>query len=156
MSDMSLISTLPQNPKDFIHVMAGFALLPMHQLGFDTTMKFYASPSNVSHTFDLDAGGLRVYLDTASTEKKWVITCNDGRQYLTVRVLCMNSHCLVWVVVPFGSGEITSNDVSLNVLAVFLTHTVHLAPGSQAVLAARPSEYHEREETTGGNVRRQR
>lgn len=136
--------------------MAGFALLPMHQLGFDTTMKFYASPNNVSHTFDLDAGGLRVYLDTVSTEQRWVITCNDGRQYLTVRVLCLNSHCLVWVVVPFGSGEITSNDVSLNVLAVFSTHTVYLDSGSQAVLASGQTEYHEREETTGGNVRRQR
>lgn len=115
----SVLIIVVQNPKDFIRVIAGFALLPAHQLGFDTTMKFYVSPKHIFHTFDLDPEAFDIYVKTSNQKKRWVITCNNGKEYLTVRTLCLAAArimrgrtCVVWAVVLFKNGRIVTEMVS--------------------------------------------
>ncbi|KAF9000920.1 hypothetical protein BDZ89DRAFT_1147122 [Hymenopellis radicata] len=103
-----------EDPRSFIRVIAAFSVLSMEQLGYDTQMKFYASPTSIVPTYRLDDEAVPSYL-SATREKQWVITTNDNEQYLTVKVLSIarayimqGRASLVWAVVPFKDGQVTS------------------------------------------------
>lgn len=107
-----------KDPSSFIRVIAAFSILSMEQLGYDTQMKFYASPTNIVPTYMLHDEAARHYLTTAKNEKQWLITTNGKEQYLTIKVLSvsrvyiMQSRAsLVWAVVPFKDGKVSSTKV---------------------------------------------
>ncbi|KAF8889478.1 hypothetical protein CPB85DRAFT_1441387 [Mucidula mucida] len=104
-----------KEPRSFIRVIAAFSVLSMEELGYDTQMKFYASPTSIVPTYRLDDEAAPVYLSATAGEQQWVITTNDNEQYLTVKVLSMaraymmqGRASLVWAVVPFKDGKVTS------------------------------------------------
>ncbi|KAF9008179.1 hypothetical protein BDZ89DRAFT_1079105 [Hymenopellis radicata] len=107
-----------QDPHSFIRVIGAFSVLHVEQLGFDTQMKFYASPNNIVPTYMLNHEAALVYLAATSREKQWVITTNGNEHYLTVKVLSISRACimqssasLVWAVVPFKDGKVTSKKI---------------------------------------------
>ncbi|KAF9501313.1 hypothetical protein BDN71DRAFT_1438822 [Pleurotus eryngii] len=107
-----------EDPCSFIRVIAAFSVLSMEQLGYDTQMILYASPTNIVPTYMLNDEAARHYLTTANTEKQWLIRTNGEEQYLTVKVLSVSRAyvvqsraSLVWAVVPFNGGKVSSTKV---------------------------------------------
>ncbi|KAF8889477.1 hypothetical protein CPB85DRAFT_275757 [Mucidula mucida] len=107
-----------QDPHSFIRVIGAFSVLPAEQLGFDTQMKFYASPDNIVPTYRLNHEAALVYLTATGREKQWVITTNGNEQYLTVKALSISRArvmhgpaSLVWAVVAFKDGQVTSKKI---------------------------------------------
>ncbi|KAI0329138.1 hypothetical protein GY45DRAFT_1337665 [Cubamyces sp. BRFM 1775] len=100
-----------KNPKDFIQVIAAFAILPAHRLGFDPTMKLAREPSSPIHTYRLTSQGP----DGLSPEQykashyatQWVISTECGA-FITLRAVSLlradmvtGSGCMVWAAIRY-------------------------------------------------------
>ncbi|KAJ8462901.1 hypothetical protein ONZ51_g10607 [Trametes cubensis] len=100
-----------ENPKDFIQVIAAFAILPAHRLGFDPTMKLAREPSSPIHTYRLTSQGP----DCLSVEQykashyatQWVISTDCGT-FITLRAISLlradmvtGSGCMVWAAIRY-------------------------------------------------------
>ncbi|KAF8998468.1 hypothetical protein BDZ89DRAFT_1083195 [Hymenopellis radicata] len=101
-----------KSPKDFIRIIAAFAVLAPHKLGFDPSMKIYVQPNEVVESYRLTSETALDVFATDSYKKRWVITLNDGTQYLTVKVMSVararvmrGRATLVWAVVRFVNGR---------------------------------------------------
>ncbi|KAF8882647.1 hypothetical protein CPB85DRAFT_1442579 [Mucidula mucida] len=99
-------------PKHFIRIIASFAVLAPHKLGFDPSMKIYVQPNEVVESYRLTSETALDVFATDSYKKRWVITLNDGTQYLTVKVMSVararvmrGRATLVWAVVRFIDGQ---------------------------------------------------
>ncbi|KAF9031202.1 hypothetical protein BDZ89DRAFT_1111886 [Hymenopellis radicata] len=101
-----------KSPKDFIRIIAAFAVLAPDKLGFDPSMKIYVQPNEVVESYRLTSETALDVFATDSYKKRWVITLNDGTQYLTVKVMSVararvmrGRATLVWAVVRFVNGR---------------------------------------------------
>ena len=125
--------TVSKEPENFIRLIAAFVVLPAEKLGYDPTMELYDQVTGTA----TPSYRLSKPIDTKSPyDTRWVITLNNGTQFLTVKTLSIaragvmrGRGTIVWVVIPYyrpvesrqGSTS-TSNvpeDDQLRVLQIF-------------------------------------
>jgi len=75
-----------QEPLKFIQVIASFSLLPPEMLGFDPTIKMLVSPNQAVSSYKPNEELIRAYQE-APHNRRWVITMNDGSEYVTVETV---------------------------------------------------------------------
>ncbi|KAI0329143.1 hypothetical protein GY45DRAFT_916885 [Cubamyces sp. BRFM 1775] len=113
---MDVPINLHENPKDFIQVIAAFATLPAHRLGFDPTMKLAREPLPPIHTYRLTSQGpdrftIQQY-KTNNDVTQWVITTEQGT-FITMRVLnvprtdvASGSGCIIWAAIRYDDRAV--------------------------------------------------
>ncbi|KAI0653804.1 hypothetical protein C8Q70DRAFT_1059019 [Cubamyces menziesii] len=113
---MDVPINIHENPKDFIQVVAAFATLPAHRLGFDPTMKLAREPLPPIHTYRLTSQGpdrfnIEQFKET-NYQTQWVIT-TDKDVFITVRALSLlradvasGSGCIVWAAIRYDDRAV--------------------------------------------------
>ncbi|KAI0329144.1 hypothetical protein GY45DRAFT_1418167 [Cubamyces sp. BRFM 1775] len=113
---MDVPINIHENPKDFIQVIAAFATLPAHRLGFDPTMKLAREPLPPIHTYRLTSQGpdrftIQRY-KTNNDVTQWVITTEQGT-FITMRVLnvprtdvASGSGCIIWAAIRYDDRAV--------------------------------------------------
>ncbi|TRM59825.1 hypothetical protein BD626DRAFT_143997 [Schizophyllum amplum] len=101
-----------KEPKKFIQVIAAFAVLPAHRLGFDPTMKLWRKAAEPIHTYRTCSSGpdrfdVKLYKDN-NYATQWVIE-TQHETYLTLKALSLlrtdvvrGSGSIVWAAVPYN------------------------------------------------------
>ncbi|KAH9891353.1 hypothetical protein C8Q73DRAFT_782828 [Cubamyces lactineus] len=99
-----------ENPRDFIQVIAAFAILPAHRLGFDPTMKLAREPLPPIHIYRFTSqgpdGSSREECKTTNRIMQWVITTEHG-DFMTLRTISLRtdmasgSGCIIWAVIRY-------------------------------------------------------
>ncbi|KAJ8453859.1 hypothetical protein ONZ51_g13362 [Trametes cubensis] len=109
-----------ENPRDFIQVIAAFAILPAHRLGFDPTMKLAREPLPPIYTYRLtsqvpDHFNLGQYKET-NVATQWVITTEQG-DFTTLRVLNLlradvasGSGCIIWAAIRYEDRDMDPDE----------------------------------------------
>ncbi|KAH9885619.1 hypothetical protein C8Q73DRAFT_659679 [Cubamyces lactineus] len=118
-----------ENPRDFIQVIAAFAILPAHRLGFDPTMKLARGTLPPIHTYRITSWGndrfnLEEYKKT-NFGTQWVITTEQG-VFITLRALSLlrtevvsGSGCIVWAAIRYEDRAIDPDVRKVFVLKQF-------------------------------------
>ncbi|KAH9885620.1 hypothetical protein C8Q73DRAFT_300552 [Cubamyces lactineus] len=99
-----------ENPRDFIQVIAAFAILPAHRLGFDPTIKLAREPLPPIHIYRFTSqgpdGSSREECKTTNRIMQWVITTEHG-DFMTLRTISLRtdmasgSGCIIWAVIRY-------------------------------------------------------
>ena len=96
---------MPQTPEKLVQLLAAFAYLPAHRLGFDPDMRLYRGPNEIPLPPYRMPSSPKKYMYSPQ-DTHWVVTLG-GTEYITARAVSTmydelsGSGTLVWVVVKY-------------------------------------------------------